>query len=71
MGISLGLELSCEMGDIRESRFISVSGDLLAVGFIETVLESVRVSRVFLQKTTKLIKLQERCPHRGLILSHI
>ena len=45
MGISLGLELSCEMGDIRESRFISVSGDLLAVDFIVTVLDSVRVSR--------------------------
>ena len=25
----------------------------------------------FLRKTTKLIKLQERCPHRGLILTHI
>ena len=45
MGISLGLELSCEMGDIRESRFISESWDLLDVDFIETVLESVRVSR--------------------------
>ena len=26
---------------------------------------------IFLRKMTKLIKLQERCPHRGLILSHI
>ena len=45
MGISLVLELPCEMGDIRESPFISVSWDLLSVDFIETVLESVRVSR--------------------------